>query len=86
MLVGRRPRRSARARNVDTSSDFGADVHVHEPEAPADDERAAEQRLHLLRRRVGGDVEVLGLDAEQQVAHRAADHERLEARFLQLAR
>ena len=25
-----------------------------------------------------------GVDAEQQVAHRAADHERLEARFLQL--
>ena len=35
--------------------------------------------------RVGGDVEILGLDAEQQVAHRAADDEGLEAGLLQLA-
>ena len=79
-----RPRRlrGAERRHFD---DFAAGVHVHEPEAPADDERAAEQRLHLLRRRVGGDVEVLRLDAEQQVADGAADHESLEARFLQVA-
>ena len=64
---------------------LGADVHVHEPEAPADDERAPEQRLHLLGRGVGRDVEVLGLDAEQQVADGAADDERLEAGVLQLA-
>ena len=35
--------------------------------------------------RVGRDVEVLRLEAEQQVAHRAADDERLEAGVLQLA-
>jgi hypothetical protein len=45
----------------------------------------AEQRLHLLGSGVGGDVEVLGRDAEQQVAHRTADHERLVPRLLQLA-
>src|SRR5690606_40031096 len=32
----------------------------------------AEQRLDLLGGRVGGDVEVLGLAADQQVAHGAA--------------
>ena len=36
-----------------------AEDHVHEAEAPADDEGAAEQRLDLLGRGVGGDVEVL---------------------------
>ena len=55
--------------------------HVHQAEAPADDERAAEERLDLLRARVGGDVEILGLDAEQQVAHRAAHHVGLESRL-----
>ena len=39
---------------------LGAGQHVHQPKAPADDERAAKQRLHLLRRGVGRDVEVLG--------------------------
>ena len=58
-------------------------MDMHEAEAAADDERAAEQRLDLLGRRVGRDVEVLGLDAEQQVAHGAADDERLEACLLQ---
>jgi hypothetical protein len=52
---------------------------VHQPEAPADDDRAPEQRLHLLGTRVGGDVEILRLDAEQEVAHRAAHHVAREA-------
>jgi hypothetical protein len=56
---------------------------VHDLEAAADDEGAAEQLLDLFRRGVGGDVEVLGLDAQQQVAHRAADDEGLVAGFLQ---
>ena len=46
---------------------------VDDPEAPADDEGAPEQRLHLLGRGVGGDVEVLRAQADEQVAHRAAD-------------
>ena len=85
MLVGRvvAGLRGAERRHLDH---FAARVHVHEPEATADDERAPEQRLDLLRMRVGRDVEVLRLDAEHQVAHRAADDERLEPRFLQLAR
>ena len=60
-----------------------AEHHVHDLEAAADDEGAPEQALDLFRRGVGGDVEVLGLDAQQQVAHRAADQEGLEAGFLQ---
>jgi hypothetical protein len=47
---------------------------VHQAKAPADEQRAAEQRLDLLGPGVGGDVEILGLDAEQHVAHRAAHH------------
>ena len=50
-----------------------AEHHVHDAKAPADDEGAPEQRLHLLGRGVGGDVEVLRPQADQQVAHRAAD-------------
>ena len=63
-----------------------ADMDMHEAKPPADDERPPEQRLDLLGRRVGGDVEVLGLDAEQQIADGAADDERLEAFVLQPAR
>jgi len=48
--------------------------HVHQAEAPPDHQRAAEQRLDLLRPRGRGDVEILRLDAEQDVAHRAAHH------------
>ena len=57
--------------------------HVHEAEAAADDDGAAEMRLDLLRRGIGGDVEVLRRDAEQQVAHRAADEVGAMPGFLQ---
>jgi hypothetical protein len=60
-----------------------AEHHVHDLEALADDEGAAEQALDLLRRGVGGDVEVFRLHAQQQVAHRAADDEGFVAGFLQ---
>src|ERR1700748_1208067 len=58
--------------------------HVNEAEAAADDEGAAEQRLHLFRRGVRRDVEVLGLEVDQQVAHGAADDVGLVAGVLQL--
>ncbi len=60
--------------------------HMHDLEPLADDEGAPEQALDLFRRGVGRDVEILGLDPEQQVAHRAADHEGLEAGILQCLR
>src|SRR5204863_4593986 len=47
-------------------------------EPAPDHERAAKQRLDLLRARIGCDVEVFRRDAEQQVAHRAADDARSE--------
>src|SRR6185312_1682662 len=65
--------------------DVAADVDVHEPETAADDERAAKERLDLLGRGVGRNVEVLRRDAEEQVADGAADDERLEPFFLQPA-
>ena len=66
--------------------DLVAKAHMHDLEAPPDDARASEQRLHLFGRRVGGDVEILGFLADQQVAHRAADHIGLVAGLLQRVR
>ena len=47
-------------------------AHRDDAEVRADGERARKQRLHLLRPRVGGDVEVLGCDPAQGVAHAPA--------------
>ena len=82
MLVGRvvAGLRGAERRNLD---DIVADVDMDQAKAAADDERPAEQRLDLLGRRIGRDVEILGLDPEQQVTNGAADDERLEALVLQ---
>jgi len=57
--------------------------HVDDAKAPPDDEGAAEQALDLLGRGVGGHVEVFGAQADQQVAHGAADDVGLEAGVLQ---
>src|SRR6266699_6149696 len=54
-----------------------AEHHVHELETPADEARTPEDLVHLFGVGVGGDVEVLGTKAEQQVAHRAAHDIRL---------
>jgi len=45
--------------------------------------RAAEKRLDLLRARVGGDIEIFRLDAQQKVAHRATDDVGRETGFTQ---
>ncbi len=63
--------------------DFLAELHVHDLEPAADDAGAAEQLLHLVGRGVGCDVEVFRLDAEQQIAHRAADDKRAMPASLQ---
>ena len=83
MLVGRVFGVLRRAERRDLEH-LRADVHVHEAEAASDDVGAAEERLDLLRRRVGRDVEVLRRQAQQKIAHGAADDERLEARLVQL--
>ncbi len=62
---------------------LAADVDVDQPEAAADDVGATEQRFHLLRGRVGRDVEVLRREREQQVADRPTDDEGAEPRGLQ---
>ena len=59
---------------------LAAEENVHQPEAPAYHARVAEQVAHLLRMRRSGDVEILGLAREHQVAHAAADQVRFEAR------
>ncbi len=48
------------------------EVDVRQPEAPADQAAVAEGGPHLLGVGRGGDVEVLGAPAEQEVAHAAA--------------
>src|SRR5947209_1414448 len=61
-------------------------MHMHQAKASTDDERAPEQRLHLLGCGVGREIEILGLDPEQQIAHRATDDEGTEAFLLQAPR
>ena len=75
VLVDRRVR-GAEGRDLD---DLVAEAHVREVEAAADQPAVAEQLLHLVGMRVGRDVEVLRMQAEQQVAHGAADEKGLEA-------
>ncbi|KFB73520.1 MAG: hypothetical protein AW09_001221 [Candidatus Accumulibacter phosphatis] len=62
---------------------FCAHADMHDLETTADDAGAAEAVTDLFRRRIGGDIEVLRRQADQQVAHGAADDVRLVAIFLQ---
>ena len=55
--------------------------HVHDAKTPPDDEGSPEQAFHLLGRGVGGHVEILRPQAQQQVAHRTAHDVGLEAAF-----
>jgi len=48
------------ARKVETSIVFLPEHHMHQAEAPPDDDGAAEVRLDLFRRGIGCHVEVLG--------------------------
>ena len=64
--------------------DLPPEVHVHDAEAAADDAGVAEQAPDVFRSGVGGDVEILRLQAQQQVAHAAADDEGVETGFIQL--
>src|SRR5690554_1215768 len=63
--------------------DLGPEHYVHEAKAPPDDAGPTKQWLDLFRRGVGGDVEILGLQAHDQVAHRAAHDISLEAMLAQ---
>src|SRR6185312_12049704 len=61
---------AAKGRHLD---DLGPEHHVRKPETAADQAAIAKQLLHLVRRGIGGDVEILRRDPEQQVAHGATD-------------
>ena len=47
--------------------------HVHQPETPADDARAAKNAAHLLRPRAGRHIKILGFAPQQQIAHGTTD-------------
>ena len=57
--------------------------HVHDAESSTDDEGTSKQSLDLLRGGVGGHVEVLGTQAQQQVSHGPAHDVGLKALVLQ---
>ncbi len=52
---------------------FPAEANVNDPEAPPDDPGVPEQGVDFLGRGVGGHVEVLGMAAQEQVSHGAAN-------------
>src|SRR4029077_9334818 len=62
---------------------LAAEEYVRQTESAANEPAVAEQLLHFLGQRIGGDVEVLRRESEQQVAHAAAHEERRVASLLQ---
>ncbi len=62
---------------------FVAEHHMHQLEPASDQARAAKHPVYLFRMGIGGNVIVLGLEAEQQVAHRTANDIGLKARLVQ---
>ena len=59
--------------------DLGPEVHVGEPEAPADDAAVPEQGADVLGARARGDVVILRRPVQEEVADAAADEVSLEA-------
>jgi hypothetical protein len=65
--------------------DLAPRSHMHDLEAAAHDTRAPEEIVYLSRVGTGGDVEILGRMAEQQVANATAHEIRLETGVAQRA-
>ena len=63
--------------------DLPAKANVRQPETPANQAAIAEQGLDFLGMGVGRDVEVLGMQLEQCIAHPATYQKRLKPRFVQ---
>ncbi|MNV70258.1 hypothetical protein D3C71_1632110 [compost metagenome] len=63
--------------------DFRPEHHVRQAETAAHQAAVTEQLAHLLRRGVGGDVEIFRFFAQQQVTYTAADQISFEAGFIQ---
>src|SRR5579872_128917 len=53
--------------------DLPSEKNMRQPEPPADQTAVAKQLVHFLGEGIGGDVEVLRLHPEQQVANAPAD-------------
>jgi hypothetical protein len=60
-----------------------AEHHMRKTEAPANQAAVAETTLDVFGRGIGGDVEILRVSAEQQIAHCTADQVSGEAGFVQ---
>jgi len=71
-MIGGGPER----RNLDN---FPTEANMCQTETPADQATIAEQRPHLLRCRVGRDVEVLGVQLQYGIPNATADQECLIA-------
>ncbi|EGD09045.1 hypothetical protein XVE_2677 [Xanthomonas vesicatoria ATCC 35937] len=56
---------------------------MRQTKTAADQAAIAEQRFDFFRRGTGGDVEILGVAADQQIADRAADQIGAKAGFAQ---
>ena len=69
-IAGRLVEVRAEGRDLD---DFSAHAHVREPEPASDETAVPEQAAHGLRRRLGRDVEILRLEAQQQIADASTD-------------
>ena len=67
------------AERGDLHEAVAAYVNVGKAESPSDQVAAPEKALDLLGTRVGGDIEVLRLFAEEDIADAAADQARLES-------
>jgi hypothetical protein len=63
--------------------DFGAEEHMSQAEASADQATVAKQIAHLLRPGVGGYIEILGLAAQQEIADTSPNDIGLETRLLE---
>ncbi len=74
LLLGRAPKR----RRLDHLA--ATEENVNQPKAPANDAGVAEQPTHVVGTRARRHVEILGRDADEQVAHAAAHEVGLVAR------
>ena len=77
-----RRRRAGSAESCDFN-DLAAIDNVGQSEPAPDQATVAEQPPHLVRQGIRGDVEILGVAPEDDVAHAAAHQERLESCLLE---
>ena len=71
--------RSSECGNFD---DLPTESDMCQPEPPPDQSAIAEQSFDLLGMSVRCDIEVLGMQLEQRIAHPAAHQKRLKSRFM----